>query len=173
MDDSEAAGHRTGPWRDFFTELWRRTLTPVQKPSIFWYFAVSIVAIGGAGLWLELGKYWRGESNWVGVRTAAATWAFVLFGSTSLHLLLGDAGKALKGFGWFVVFVMGGVAVWVTFDSVAPAAFGFLCVLMGLWFWCVVNSDDPIFQETNPEAPVGGEDTQKPLNDAGLSQFKH
>lgn len=162
-------------WQDFRAELWRRTITPFQQVTFFLYFFTSIILIGGLGLWLEVVLLARNGGPFDNLRTGLATYAFGLFGSSALHIFLGDAAKQLKAFAAFLMLVAFVLAGWIVVDK-DLADWGAVLVggvgsILGLWFWCIVNSDEPIFQDSNLGAPTGGADPQAPLLGNGLDQF--
>lgn len=174
-DENGGQGSPPTHWQYFRAELWRRTITPFQHVTFFLYFFTSIILIGGLGLWLEVILLYRSGGEFDNVRAALATFAFGLFGSSALHIFLGDAAKQLKIFAALMMLVAVGLAGWIIIDKQlgdwTAVKLGAAGSILGLWFWCIVNSDEPIFQDSNIRAPTGGADPQAPLLNNGMDEF--
>lgn len=162
-------------WRDFKAELGRRTVTPFSHVTMSFYFFASILVVGGLGLWLEMISLARGDGSPGNVRSALGTYAFGLFGSSALHLFLGDAAKQLKAFGGSLFLLAGIAAGWIIFDKRMDDGIAYLVgaasSALGLWFWIIVNSDEPIFQDADIRAATGGDNPTGPLDETGLDDF--
>ena len=153
-----------GGWADFRADLVRRTRKPLSHVTFVMHFLLSVVAIGGLGLWVELLNYSRASTpeNLMSVRTAMATFFPALIGSTCLQMILGTFLKQLRLFALCFTVIFAVIGSWLIFDrglGSAPALLiGTVASLCSLWFWWIANADNPDFQDETlaPTAAVGG-----------------
>lgn len=159
----------TGGWKDFRDDLKRRWRQPFNHASFCLYFGISILLIGYLGIWLEFGMLvhsdWKDSTN---LRSALATFFPALIGSTCIQLLVQNTLKALKLFSIGFMIVFFAISAWLIADSGLSSwiAFpvGLLSTLASLWYWWIANADNAdFFDDQLPTAPVGGENTERPL----------
>jgi hypothetical protein len=153
-----------GGWADFRADLMRRTRRPLSHVTFVMHFLLSVVAIGGLGLWVELLNYSRAGTpeNLMSVRTAIATFFPALIGSTCLQMILGSFLKQLRIFALLFTVTFAVIGFWLIFDrgmgSASALLIGTFASLCSLWFWWIANADNPDFQDETlaPSAAVGG-----------------
>lgn len=153
-----------GGWADFRADLVRRTRKPLSHVTFVMHFLLSVVAIGGLGLWVELLNYSRASTpeNLMSVRTAIATFFPALIGSTCLQVILGTFLKQLRAFAMLFTVTFAVIGFWLIFDrgmgSSRALLVGTAASLFSLWFWWIANADNPDFydEELAPTAAVGG-----------------
>lgn len=158
-------------WAAFRKELWRRTREPADHVVFVGHFLLSVVVIGGLGLWVELGNYFFGPpgQDLGNVRTAIATFFPALAGSTAMQLSLGKHIKQLQILGYFFMILFGGVGILLIahrdLDPAWALGIGTAFYLGSLWFWWIANADNPEYldDEVPPTAATGGDDTTGPL----------
>lgn len=140
-------------------ELRRRTLKPVGQLVYWTVFGVSVVGLGGLGLWLELSKPLSSEGG--GAFTALVTFFPALIGSCCLQMVFESKQRRLLAFA--VLCAAGAlIAANALFDAAPPTYwtwfFAILACLFALWIWWVANADNPNLQDDPPsDASLGGD----------------
>lgn len=160
-------------------EIKGRSLKPFDHPSFIVYFLVAILGLGGLGVWVELYRWIYDPSchpSLSGIRTAVNTFYPALAGAAALQLVWSEQAKQLRSVAilLFVAFIA--TALWLApaiITDLSATIAGSIASLAALWCWWIANANTPDFQDTNPDAAVGGGDpATKPLP-GGLNGFQH
>ncbi|WP_131618215.1 hypothetical protein [Roseivivax marinus] len=172
MSDSTPEFRSESPYKQFRSEVWRRTSKPLSDATFIFYVVFGILIFGGLGVWIEVMKIILspGGSNWRGILTALAAFYPALIGAACLQLVLESVRKSEKLMAVFSV----GVLLLTIIAAVVFGVFEFNSVytgvsfwgtiflsITGIWVWCVANGDNPDLQTTDPYAPSGGDTSRK------------
>lgn len=163
---------------DLRRQLRERTAGLHKRFSYVVYVLVSIVVLGGLGIWTELVKLALsgvpGRTD--GIFTAATTFYPAVVASATFQLLLiatGNHDRVMTAFGVLVMVSSFALAVLSTvFRSQYPMlclAAAVLLVVFSVWIWIVANSDNPIYKPVTVDAAAGGNPSREPQGN--LSDF--
>ena len=140
-------------------ELWRRTCRPVGQFVYWTFFGLSVVALGGLGLWLELLEYSSGEAG--GVFTALITFFPALIGSCCLQMAFESNHRRLLAFALIcaTIALMSAATLFSTHPRTTWTwAMAIFACLLSLWIWWIANADNlALHDEPTIDAPVGGD----------------
>jgi hypothetical protein len=151
-------------WEVLRRELRGRTARPVSSVPFISYFIVSVVILGGLGIWVELVRFsvFSDRQCLSGLMTALLTFFPAVMGSSTSHLILSSSdNKILRSFGLLLFVASFAVAIFIAVISppypVTSLVIGVVLSLLGLWGWWIANANDPALQNDPPvDAPTGG-----------------
>ncbi|MGQ3055812.1 MAG: hypothetical protein ACT6T0_01290 [Nevskia sp.] len=164
------------------SELKRRTKQPAEHPTFLIYFVLSVVTLGGAGIWFEVYSFFYAAKNpnLEPLRTALTTFFPAIAGSTTLQLILAENNRSLKAFAILCLFLVAGAALITAPKSAAVDVFAMIVgigtSLFACWIWWITNADTPEFKDViNPDAALGGDraTVQQVTLSGDLSGFDH
>jgi hypothetical protein len=168
--DNQESKLSKGSWAGLGKELKKRTIEPLFHASFVIYFIVSVVIVGGAGIWLEIYAYNfpplvdSGPPSLAALRTAFVTFFSALAGSACMQLIWAeDYLRSLRAFATLVLVVTSILALIVAIPAihnVTALCIGVASSLVALWIWWVANAKQKDLLD--PDAPTGG-DPSAPL----------
>lgn len=174
---------KSGPYRQLWQELGRRTKTPFLDLTFVIYVFLGVLLFGGLGVWSEVfTNLIRKDWQWDTVIHALSTYYPALIGAATIQLIL-EANRQeqrifdrpLTAFSLLILLgsILSGILIRVFEATSTFSNFCFwgTCVLtiLGIWIWVVANCDNPDLK-TDPSAASGGDPT-RPLK-GNLEGFK-
>ena len=172
-------GEEAGDWVYLRRELKRRTFQPCRHAPFVIYVIVSIVILGGLGIWVEVLKFIsaRQSVSFDGLLTAMATFSPALVGSASIQLALvatGSSDRILTSFATLVLVssFASVILIWFSYSfyPMVALACAIILVIFSVWLWWITNGDDPTYKKVSIDTASGG-DTSRELS-GDTSGFK-
>ena len=153
------------------SEIPRRLKRPFKSFKFWTYLILALLVVGGLPVFIEIYNYIF-KSVWDGEAFKLAVFSFfaATVGGSSLRMVLDDDNSSIRMLG-----ILGLVACFfitlIALDNISGITGGIsflICVALMLgsvFWWWLVNGDDPIFDEQiTVQAATGGEDISRPLS---------
>ncbi|MDP1735392.1 MAG: hypothetical protein Q8L44_13620 [Sulfuritalea sp.] len=174
-DYVEQGPENGGSFRLLWAFIYSQLKTPLPHFSFWAYLLVAVLGAGALGFWVELVRFWRGDSDTAAVLTAVYTFFPALAAGATLQMSLDERDKK-----YVISFAhLAGAIVFITtlprtlnFSGMAVSiVLGVVGTLLATLLWWIANGGNSSFQDFTPTAAVGGDTSSTPEGD--ISQYNH